>query len=150
MRSWLRIAMIILAVEVFVAIAWAGRPHDIPVRARSDCAMPIPLLEAKIADIDQRTISAETSLRQARSDVDADKWLVEIQILMAERIQEMGALSRCSTWVATQDRIDAAPVTCIEPRAPASLASGAQGASEAATRRRCTVWARSGDRETEP
>ena len=110
MRSWLRIAMIILAVEVVVAIVWAGRPRDIPVRARSNCEMPIPLLEAKIADIDQRIIWAETSLSEARSDVDANRWLAEIQKLMVERAQGHSALSQCSIWVATQGRIDAPPV----------------------------------------
>ena len=102
--------MIILAVGVVVAIAWAGRPHDIPVRARSDCEIPIPLLEAKIADIDQRTIWAESSFREARSEVDADRWRVKIQLLMVERTEELSALSRCSIWVATQGRVDAQPV----------------------------------------
>jgi hypothetical protein len=109
MRTWLRIAMIILAVEVVVAVVWAGRPRDIPVRARSDCEMPIPLLEAKIADIDQRIIWAETSLSEAKSDVDATGWLAEISGLMAERAQGHAALSRCSIWVA-QGWIDAPSV----------------------------------------
>ena len=99
--------MIILAVEVVVAVVWEGRPHDIPVRARSDCEMPIPLLEAKIADIVQRIIWAETSLSEA--NVDAAGWLAEISGLMAERAQGHAALSRCSIWVA-QGRIDAPPV----------------------------------------
>jgi len=110
MRSWLRIGVTILAVEVVVAIAWAGRPHDIPIRARSDCEMPIPLLQAKIADIDQRIIWAETSLSGAKSDVDADGWRAELQQLMVERAQGQAALSRCLIWVATQGRIDARPV----------------------------------------
>lgn len=110
MRSWLRIGVTILAVEVVVAIAWAGRPHDIPIRARSDCEVPIPLLEAKIEDIDQRIIRAETSLREARGDVDATGWLAEISGLKAELAQGHGALSQCSIWVATQDRIEASPV----------------------------------------
>ena len=138
--------MTILAVEVVVAIAWAGRPHDIPIRARSDCEVPIPLLEAKIADIDQRTIWAETSLREARSDVDATGWLAEIQVLMAERAQEQAALSRCSIWVATP-RPDRRPAGQLNrATSAADLASVAGGASEAAAAfRRCTVWARSGD-----
>ena len=102
--------MIIVAVEVVVAIAWAGRPRDIPVRARSDCEVPIPLLQAKIADIDQRIIWAETSLSEAKSDVDANGWRAEIQQLMVERAQGHVALSQCSIWVATQGQIDAPPV----------------------------------------
>jgi hypothetical protein len=70
--------------------------------------MPIALLEAKIADIDQRSIWAETSLSEAKSDV-ATGWLAEISGLMAERAQGHAALSRCSIWVA-QGRIDAAAV----------------------------------------
>ena len=110
MRSWLRLATTILAVEIVVAVVWAGRPRDIPVRARSDCEIPIPLLQAKIADIDQRIIWAETSLRGAKNDVDSKGSLAEVAGLMAERAEEMGALSQCSIWVATQGRIDAPPV----------------------------------------